>query len=480
MAVSISIDGVSRTAAVDAPTLSIRHQLGSRRVAKFNAFADSDSWRPDIGDRVLIQDTGGTYVFSGMVDQFDEVVLRPSAGGTRFRRTYAIECASDEAMCDRRLHADSYASQTLRAIVLDVVADSLSGETIDTTNVATGPTIELANFDYVPVSQVFNELQDLTGYAWWCKPAASPQLYFQQRGSQVAPYSIAANTTPTMHHIVVRRHRENYRNKQYLRAGVDLTAARTDSWKGDSATRTFVTAFPVGKVPTSVTVNAVAKTIGINQVDTGKDFYWNEGSNEIVQDSAGTLLTSTDTLAVTYQGQYPILVQSQLDAEISARMTAEGGSGLYESKEDDPTLNNQSAAIAKTNALLLRYGTIPVTIYAGTHTAGFDVGQLATVTLPDHDIAGSYLISELAITWRYKDNFTYDLVALSGDGVGGWINFFRALMETKDQFVIRNNEVVLLVRAVTDAVICAESAVAVSAAPETRVGFALVDASEVG
>jgi hypothetical protein len=479
MAVSITIDSVDRTARVLKRSFRVSQQMGSRRICSFTAYDKSDGWRPDVGDRVLVQD-GSTYVFSGHIDDYSETVFRPTST-VRKRRNYAIQCVSDEAVLDRRIVANSYTAQTLGAIVADVVSAALAGDTVDTTNVATGPTLALVNFDYEPASQVFNELAELTGYAYWMPPAASPTLYFQARGSVAAPFAFDSTAaTPNYLTATARRHRDTYRNKQYLRGGITLTSARTESWKGDSATRTFVTGFPVGKVPSAVTVGGVAKTIGINQVETGKDWYWNEGSNEIVQDAAGTLLTSADTLAVTYQGQYPLIISAQLDTEISARAAAESTSGYYESKEDDASITDQQAAIDKTTALLVRYGTIPVDVHVVTHTAGLEVGQLVSVRMPELGLAGFYLVQDLEIAWRVAEKFTYAATILSGDGIGGWVKFFRTLMESKDQFVIRSGEVILLVRAASDAAVCSASVVASTSTPESRVGFGTIGFSQIG
>ena len=482
MAVTIEIDGVARQASILKRTLRVRRTLGARGVASFTAFARrGNSWAPEVGDPVLITDENGGVVFGGMIDEFAEEY---AVNGTQERLQFDVTCVSHEAIADRFLYAGSATSTALGSVVNSIVAEKLSGESINTANVATGPTLTRVNFPWITVSQAFDELADLANYHWWMTPssvAGTKCLYFKPRAAVDAPWVIDTSaSSPNCYRIRPGRHRETYRNVQLVRGGTDLTDPRVEEWKGDGETRAFLTEFPVGTVPTSVAVNGTGKTIGIGQVETGKQFYWNKGANEIRQDSGETVLGTGDTLLVRYEGQYPILTLAQNDGEIASRVTAEGGSGRYESLQDDPTLDDAEAATEKARALLQRHGTIPQRIKVWTYRAGLDVGQLLAITAPEHGLASQYLVHDVDVRWRLKDRLTYEAEVLSGDGVGGWIQFYRKLLERQAHFVIRENEIVLLLRAAADEVHCGDSFVQTSAAPETRCGFATAGFSEVG
>jgi len=81
---------------------------------------------------------------------------------------------------------------------------------------------------------------------------------------------------------------------------------------------------------------------------------------------------------------------------------------------------------------------------------------------------------------RNGQDLVWTIEALDGESVGGWSEFFAALTGVGRQVEFRENEVVVLLRALTDTVTLTDSLSASSAAPESRVGFALVDQSEVG
>lgn len=252
----------------------------------------------DVGDEIGLY-LGSTFtdpnlLFAGTVDRISQTDenLQP---GSQHYRTFQYEVADFNQVTDRFLVAESYSSQTLGAIVTDIVTTYLSGESVTTNNVTTGPTIERAVFPYVSVRDVFDELSERTGYIWWID--ATKDLHFVNRTSNDAPFDLTSSNQP-FQSLTVERNRSQYRNRQLVRAGQDLTDQRTESFDGDGQTRTFVTGFPVGEAPT-IDVDGTSKTVGIRGVDQGKDFYWQKESNQITQDDGDAPLVSGDTLNIT-------------------------------------------------------------------------------------------------------------------------------------------------------------------------------------
>jgi hypothetical protein len=81
---------------------------------------------------------------------------------------------------------------------------------------------------------------------------------------------------------------------------------------------------------------------------------------------------------------------------------------------------------------------------------------------------------------RNGQDLVWTIEALDGESVGGWASFFAALTGVGRQVEFRENEVVVLLRALNETVTLTDTLTANSAAPESRVGFALVGQSEVG
>jgi len=412
--------------------------------------------------------------FGGFVDSFTESL---TIDGNQTALSYEVECVSYDALADRRLVAASYesGSQTLSTIVGDVVTNFLTGDGLTTTNVDTGPVIDRLKFNYEPASRVFDELANITGYAWWVDE--SKALWFKPRAGVAAPFAVDSSNT---RRVTVNRTTETYRNKQLVRAGVDLTASRTENFSGNGTQKAWTLAYPVGATPTALTVGGVSKTVGIRGVDTGKDWYYQIGDPVISQDDGAAAVGAAVAIAVTYRGQFPILISAQNDSGIASQASISSTAGVYESIEERPNLNDDEAAGSIAEGLLRRYGAIPRRLSFETDTTGLKPGQLLTAAYTPHAVTGSWLVDAVAAADRNGQDLVWTVEALDGESVGGWAQFFAALSGVGRAVEFRENEVVVLLRLLLDTVTLTDSLSASSAAPESRVGYAKVDQSEVG
>ena len=469
MAITIQIAGVDRTNVLMPNTLSFADTLNARNTMQFELKDVVSGYQPNDGEEVILFD-GATRLYAGILFEPSETIIP----GATLRRI-ACSAVGYELIADRHLVRAVYENKTVAFIVSDILTTDLAGEGITAGTIDTGPTIIKIVFNYRKVSDVYNELSELSGFAWWIDE--NKVLQFRSRESIIAPVTITELNALTM---TIQPSRDRYRNRQFVRAGVDLTDSRTESFVGDGTRRTWNVSFPVGKAPTAITVNAAGKTIGIRGVDTGKDFYWNKSKTEISQDDGGTLLTSTDTLAVTYQGEFPIIVQAEDDVEIATRKAIEGGTGEYESVDDDPNINDDEIALDKATAKLSRYGNIPTIVNLETNETGLRAGQLLPIHLPLHGLNSNFLIDAVQGIDIEGQKVRFRVTALGGDAIGGWQAYFRALQVKGQQFVLRENEVLLLLRKNTEEVFTHDSLHAFDTAPETRVGFAKIDSGEVG
>ena len=437
MTVALTIDGVSRRTLLRRGSLRIHHAVNERSTGSIALIDPAGVYRPDVGDPVIIQD-GATTIFGGTVDSEEE---RKPLGTIALDES--VPLVDYHQLADRRIVAETYENQTAGYIASDIITKYLAVEGITAGTIQPGPTITKAVFNYLPASQCFDELAKLTGFQWRINANKTLDLFDR------ATFTGTAITEASgIRDVVVRRHREGYRNRQYVRAGKGITDIQTNEKptpKPDSVTRTFVLRYPVAKVPT-VKVNAVVKTVGIKDIDTGKNWYWNKDSNTITQDSAGTVLADTDVLEITYQGYYPIMVQSDDEAAQSERLTAEGsGSGIYEAVEDRPDIDENQAASDLSEGLLRRYAKIFTVVEFSVEGSIYEPGQIVNANLPTHSVSGDYLISEIQISDRVRQDeaLTYRVKALSGEAVGGWARFFRELVRKQQTFAIRENEVLV-------------------------------------
>lgn len=476
MALTLTVGGGDRTSLLLTNSLRISSELNSRDRMSFKLRSLDGSYRPVVGNIAYLDD-GGTRHFGGTIDSIEERKIW--VGGAALE--YDVACVDFNQLCDRRLVVGIYSGETLGAIVEDLVSQYLTddGVTTLTFDATLGPVVQRAVFNYLSVTQCFNDLSQVTGYTWYID--YNKDLHFFAREDSTAPFGLA-NTSANFYDFSIRYTRDQYRNRQFIRAGYDTTVARTEEFKGDSKLRSFTLQYPIGAAldGTSITVNGGAQTVGIKQVDTGKNFYYQKHDGVIAQEISDPVLTSADTLAVTYQGLFPTMTQAYDDAEITSRAAIEGGSGVYEAVEDQPNLDDDDAALERANGLLRRYGQIQKIVTFTTRTAGLLAGQLLSVILTEHNISENFLITSVEANDENGERLIWYASAASGEEFGGWVAFFQRLAEQGKKFVVRENEVILLVRVLVDSIQVDEALAVDSGSPSSQVGTAIVGFAEVG
>ncbi len=473
---SLEIGGTPRT--FEEHTLSFDDSLNGRDRLRVSIRSATAEFEPSEGQSLTLLD-GATLIFDGIIQK----IAVEQEGDSDFL-IHEVDAEDYSGLFDRRLVARVYDNQTVGAIVSDIVAQDVTGEGLTTTGVETGPTIDKAVFNYLTAAEALNELAEKTGMAWWVAP--DKVLNFRARAS----LSGTAITATNIARIRVTTQREHYRNRQTLRAGTDLTAALPEVLVGDGDRQVFNVSLPVGKAPTVEENIAgggyVAKTVGIAGMDTGKDWYWNKSHTEITQDTGGTVLTTADKLRVTFQGRVPIIVQGELNAEIVARAAVEGGSGIHEARDDRPDIDDLDLATDTTNALLARHGSIGRTITVETLVSGYRAGQLVAITHARHGLAGeTFLVSAvrgrdwLGLDQSGSATLLYSLTLIEGDPVIGWRDFYRRLLSSRREFVIRDTEILNLLKVFMETVSVTEALVTATAAGESRINHARIGSSEI-
>ena len=408
-----------------------------------------------IGEEVYLLTAGAAKIWGGTVESIDEGDLTE---GSRTYRALSYTAVDFDQLATKRLVVASYESQVFADIVADIVTTTLAAEGVSVGTVDTGPVITKAVFNYRTAAEVLDELAGVTGFSWWID--ADLALQFRSPATLMAPWSITALYKP-YRNLTIRRSRYLYRNAQYVRAGIDLGDAGDEILSGDGTRRTFTVSLPVGTEPT-ITIDTgggygAAKTVGVNGVDSGKAWYYNIGRTEVTQAGTETVLATTHKVKINYRPQYPIIVRVDDAAEQAARATAEGiGTGIYEHIVDSPDIDDRALAIDNAESLLRRYGETPTTVTFETDVAGLEAGQLIGITLTDHDLSGDWLIERVRIQARADNELRYSVTCVSNEAVGGWQEYYRRQAQARRSYVIRENEVLIILAPAADAVALAD------------------------
>ncbi|MCM8901332.1 hypothetical protein KVG29_08875 [Caldicoprobacter algeriensis] len=431
----LKISGIDYTGRLAVNSLEITDEVNARSTCRFVLISKpGEPLNISVGANIEIEHNF-EKIFAGVIEEISETV--PLGSNVIF---YDISCSDWHSFADKRIVAEAYDNMTAGAIVRDIIAKYLAEEGITAGTIQDGPVISRAVFNYLPASQCLDELSELTGFIWVIYPDKT--LNFFERAFYSAPWKLYPNSR--VRNIRVTRDKKDLRNRQYIRAGKDISNYITERFKGDGETKTFHVALPIATQPT-VKVNGAVQTVGITQLETGKQWYWSKGETAITQDENAIALTSADVLEVTYRGFYPIIVTAEEITSQEELRAIEGGTGIYEHIENAESIDSYEAALEYAQGKLRRYARIGTKIEFETHETGLKPGQLINIYLLEHNIADDFLITRVNIRQEYgtKNGVVYSVECVDGEAVGGWANFFKKLTQSGKSFVIRENEVLI-------------------------------------
>ena len=423
-------------------TARITKELNGRDELEFTLKTDS-GYVPSLGETVILSYQSAPS-FVGTVHERD-VRFLSEAESTNI--VSQVRCVDLNEVADRRIVAEIFENMSTGEIVRQIVEKYLFPEFIMYGDIQEGPLVELMVIPYLTVAQCLDELSEKSGFHW--NIASSRHLNFVSRTTSPAPFTITS-ANAVFRGFQGSRTRNQYRNVQYVDGGKAITDPRSEFFRGDGTIRTFNVEYPVYKEPT-VTKNFVVQTVGIRGVDTGKQWYWNLDENAIGQNPDDPVLVSTDVLQVLYSGSFKIIVIVEDAAAILARQSVEVTStGRYEQLFRDDSIDGQNLVQDKGLSLLKRYDTLDSVIDFETDVSGLDIGQLASVNVPELGITGDHLITRIDIQWIRPETRRYRVTASTGDVKGRFQDFFAQLLGGAKSIKIREGEVLQQVTAMQD------------------------------
>ena len=413
-------------------SLSYTDTLNDRTTCSFIAI--DPTFDIDVGMEVIVEEDSST-IFAGTVDSVSE-----NGDKTNY---VSVACVDFSQLVDKRIIANSYEAQLAGDIVRNFIDTVFVEEGITEGDIQDGPIISKAVFNYDNGNTGMNYLADTTGFNWEINNLK--QLNFFDRSTFTAPFALMDHSH-NYQGLSVKKSRSDYRNRQYIRAGTDITAEialEKPTPKPDGVSKTFVVRLPIALKPRIFidSIEISPSDIGINGLDQNKKYYFAYNSNAITQDSTVATL-DTEVLEATYKGLYPLLVVSELPGQINARKALEGGSGISENIIQEGNLDTRQAALEFAHGKLEKYGVIPKIVTFNTYSKGLKAGQLIPITNTKHNLNGTFLIDSVAA--RNDGVLTlYSVRCLDGASFGGWEQLFKTLLQGNKKIVIRENEVVV-------------------------------------
>lgn len=383
-------------------------------------------------------------IFGGEVDTVTNMNM-VGTGPTVF--SWDLHCASWDSIAGRRVVAPALGTSytdTADVVFTKIVLDFLNDEgvSVSVDAAAAMQTITVG----APVGAHVNQLLDLVVQKlsspteqWYWHTDEWRTFILAPRSATTAPWQVTdgsdlfAGSQPLQLQLV--RTHDKLANFVYALGTAVLLNALDVTLIGDGSARTFNLPQNVGREPT-ITLNSNPQTVGIFGVETGKDWYWNQGSATLTQDSGGTVLASSDALLVVYQTLVSAVAQFPNTGSLQERSDDEATSGAYDYtiQVAQPITPDDLLSLAETYAG--QYGQPAQTVTASTLRPGLKTGQLQSITLPQIAVDDDFLIATVKMTTDSKV-IRWDYTAFSGANVG---NGITGLV----QFINRENDLTLL------------------------------------
>ena len=353
-----------------------------------------------------------------------------------------------------------YASMTADVIANALLAFVQQSEGITMTNVVAGPLVNSLSFS--GDQSLDSALSSLTTYVndsantFWYYIDPRKGFHFEIEASPAAaPWNIEESDGSDGNVLVQVQNtatKEKFANAAYISSS-EFLQQLTEPISGNGSALNFELTYPVGSQPTILLCAGLSsnnpprsvparysfggnwypqpQTVGVIG-QTGFNFYWAPGSQQIQEDPGSPAIPSTTVLYVTYQPQAG-LIQSYVPpsgavgAGTPAAIAAiEGGSGQYDTTIDIanelPFVQSGGPAISATEYVAQTiadyYSQVANELQVQTYRSGLAPGQSITVNLPGIFV-GTMVVQSVKLTDEHKLQL-WDVTCAEGAIIGDW------------------------------------------------------------
>jgi hypothetical protein len=491
----VSLEGVANQG-LDATTTMQPMQITSQTLGRWTAMFDYIdvllATFPEIDQTFMIMENGVKLMSGGIIADSVDRWEAPSFGPMQ---CYHVTAQDWSAICDRRVVNATYPEGSdIAGIVLSIWQNVLlnPNEGITANNVPEiggplGLTDSTEVFNFITVTQAFNQLATDTGCVWWIDVDAD--LHFVDYTTLPScPFSLT-NTSGNWRALSATATLVDYRNVQYVVSNLTAVPGVATQQGGGSGpgqpgyggavvTETYtipqaaaqargfdlgsvITNFPIGSI-TSLKVNGTPQPVynGLQQYNFQQAWWFFPGFPFLYPPNAGNDTPALPSPPVTspypmtgdvVEIQYIPVISSQTAVVIQSGagplepstpgLAGTWGSGVFENVQQVQNLNLQADMNALAQALLDRSDTVPIQIQFETDEPGAQVGQNISINIPFSFLEGStqWTITAIQATvptpgpaptgLEYGSSFRWVIQATSGQDLGNSTYWFERLLQ---------------------------------------------------
>lgn len=443
MALVLKINAIDRSNHVKWDTLQ-KVEVLTKEVDRmeFQILKTPSKTIPDIGEEVTLEE-GAVKIFGGVIVERNEV----NRGGLLLG--YEIRCKDYSQFLDRKVVTKSYATQTARAIVLDIISTFTSGFT--TANVAgTTPTVKSIKFNYEQVTRCLSQLADQIAWDWYID--YDKDIHFFDEETSLAPFNLD-DTSGNFEWktLEINKNLLQLKNAVYVRGGeykkTIAEADAIDKYVAGTGQKTFPLAYKYDNV--TVKKNGVVQTVGTDQQTDPStvNVLYNFNEKFITFSNA---LASGDAVTVYGDAFIPIIALVRDQISIATY-------GEYQAALVDKSIESVSEAQTRAKAELKKYSQTVFESKFKTTKTGLRVGQKITLNSTLRNINKEFKINRIVGKARGSGEMEYEVSLIASGQITFTDIMVNLLGQDKKNIVIALNEVLQRLESFFEAMTIAES-----------------------
>jgi hypothetical protein len=437
------LDGVCETEVdVLKNSWSVEERMQQRSVLTCT-LKDANGTTPQLGKEFALKEDG-VLLYGGVI--ISKPRIKEVVKGTL---QYELKIEDFCALTDRELITGVYEQVFIEDVVKDLISKYFSESGITEGTIDADLKVNIIKLNWLQGNEALDYLASFGNFVW--NVDKNKQLHFYDLGSTSRPYNLTPLTDEKG--FEMQADGANYFNQLYIKGNKRQTVyqeRKNVTPKPDSVSREFFTRYDIAKQPSvEIYVSAsapywVEQTMGQQGKDEGKQFYWAYESNKLSHDESETILTSSDSIRVSYYGLVPLFIVALDSTEIATR------GYTHKAFKVNAKLFDTTDALNYASALLEKYANDGDSATFTLQTKDYEVGETFNITKSaPWDIDEDFFVQ--SCTWKAKGptaiEYTYKV--LDGSSLGGWEEFFKNLFRP-DTIEVSDDEVLVNLKQWTD------------------------------
>jgi hypothetical protein len=426
MAVEIYINGVNRTSVIKRGSIEKTDNLNERVDTLSFVINNKQGFIPQLNDDVKLYLNGNSNPA-----EFGGIIVDIKQSTDSLLVEYDIKCSDYSFLLGSKLVNQRFEDMLAGNVIKDIIDTYSQGFTYD--NVEDGILLKSVAFDRVPVNEALQRIANLINYSWYVD--AEKDIHFIAKNDEEAPYSLSdTNGNYIWGSLKLDESLDQVRNRVIVRGGLaPAETTRTETFTATGSDPTERTLFRLGfkfDTITSITVDSVEQTVGVEYLNDDEDYncMWSY-QEKYIRFTDGNIPDENDIVEVTGIPLFPVIVQVSDNSSI-AEYSRPGFDGIFEHLIKDDSITSSIEASQRASAELEAYANALVEGSFNTYTPGLRSGQTITIQSTIRGINEEYIIQSVTFRARTDDSYIYTVKVATLKTVG-IINVLRDLLRKR-------------------------------------------------